>query len=113
MILNTLFDNIYVINLEKSVDRKNHIIKEFNRVGIEKYEFFNAVKNDSEQVKELINSNIKGRFLFVVNLILLAFWKKSSYFNSPECFANHGTEFASGLCKKTLKLSVNDSSEFI
>ena len=62
MIFNTLFDNVYVINLEKSIDRKNHIIKEFNRVGIEKYEFFNAVNNDSIQVTELINSDTVKKF---------------------------------------------------
>jgi hypothetical protein len=35
MIFNTLFNNIYVINLESCVDRKTHIINEFHRVGIE------------------------------------------------------------------------------
>ncbi len=29
MIFNTLFNKIYVINLEKSTDRREHIIKEF------------------------------------------------------------------------------------
>jgi hypothetical protein len=50
MIFNTLFNNIYVINLESCPDRKEHIINEFNRVGIEKYEFFTAftgMKNKS------------------------------------------------------------------
>ena len=29
MILNNRFDKIFVINLKESIDRKNHILKEF------------------------------------------------------------------------------------
>lgn len=62
MIFNTLFNNIYVINLESCVDRKTHIINEFNRVGIEKYEFFNAIKYDSQEVQELMKSDKVKKF---------------------------------------------------
>ena len=53
MILNRTFDHIYVLNLEESVDRKEHIIKEFNRVGINEYEFFKASHYNSDEVKEM------------------------------------------------------------
>jgi GR25 family glycosyltransferase involved in LPS biosynthesis len=62
MIFNTLFNNIYVINLESCVDRKTHIINEFNRVGIEKYEFFNAIKSDSQEVIDLMKSDKVKKF---------------------------------------------------
>ena len=62
MIFNTLFNNIYVINLESCVDRKKHIINEFNRVGIEKYEFFNATNYDSQEVIELMKSDKVKKF---------------------------------------------------
>jgi len=62
MIFNKLFDHIYVINLKNSKDRREHIIKEFNRVGIEKYEFFEATSHDSDEVKNLINNGLVKRF---------------------------------------------------
>jgi len=62
MIFNTLFNNIYVINLESCTDRKTHIINEFNRVGIEKYEFFNAIKYDSQEVIDLMKSDKVKKF---------------------------------------------------
>ena len=62
MIFNILFNNIYVLNLEKSIDRKEHIEKEFKRVGIEKYEFFKATPHDSDETKNLMNSNFVKKF---------------------------------------------------
>ena len=62
MIFNTVFNNIYVLNLENSIDRKEHIEKEFKRVGIEKYEFFKATPHDSDEVKNLMNSNFVKKF---------------------------------------------------
>ena len=57
MIFNLIFDHIYVLNLKKSVDRKIHIQNEFKRVGIEKYEFFEATPFDSDEVKNLMLNN--------------------------------------------------------
>ena len=57
MILNDFFDEIYVINLKDSVDRKNHIINEFNKMNINNYEFFEAVHFDDDSVSNLLNSN--------------------------------------------------------
>jgi GR25 family glycosyltransferase involved in LPS biosynthesis len=57
-----IFNHIYVINLEESVNRKNHIIEEFKRVGIEKYEFFKATKHDSEEVNQLMKSGKVKKF---------------------------------------------------
>ena len=62
MIFNTVFNNIYVLNLANSIDRKEHIEKEFKRVGIEKYEFFKATPHDSDEVKNLMNSNFVKKF---------------------------------------------------
>jgi len=62
MIFNYIFDKIYVINLKKSEDRKEHIINEFKRVGIEKYEFFEATPHDSEETINLMNSNLVKKF---------------------------------------------------
>jgi GR25 family glycosyltransferase involved in LPS biosynthesis len=57
MIVNTFFDKIYVINLKESIDRKNHIINEFNNMDITNYEFFEAVHFNDNIVTELLNSN--------------------------------------------------------
>ena len=62
MIFNTIFDKIYVLNLKECIDRKNHIINEFARVGIENYEFFEAVRYDSEDVIRLMKSNFVKKF---------------------------------------------------
>ena len=43
-------DKIFVINLEHRVDRKNAIIKEFQRVGINNYEFFKAVQPNEQMI---------------------------------------------------------------
>lgn len=62
MIFNIIFDNIYVLNLKNSNDRKTHIENEFSRVGINKYEFFEATPHDSDEVKNLIKSNFVKKF---------------------------------------------------
>ena len=62
MIFNKLFNKIYVINLEKSTDRREHIIKEFKRVGITDYDFFKAVNHDSEEVVKIMNSSLVKKF---------------------------------------------------
>ena len=64
MIFNTLFNNIYVLNLKKSVDRKTHIENEFKRVGINenKYNFFEATPHDSDEVKTLMKSGFVKKF---------------------------------------------------
>jgi GR25 family glycosyltransferase involved in LPS biosynthesis len=59
---NTIFDHIYVLNLPESVDRKNHIIKEFQRVDIKEYEFFKATHYDSEEVRLLSESSFVKKF---------------------------------------------------
>ena len=62
MIFNNIFDHIYVLNLKESVERRNHIENEFKRVGIEKYEFFEAVHYDSDEAKDLIKSDKVKKF---------------------------------------------------
>lgn len=56
MILNSFFDKIYVINLKESNDRKNHILKEFNKNKIINYEFFEATHYNDKSVSDLLNS---------------------------------------------------------
>jgi len=60
--INSIFNHIYVLNLEKSADRREHINREFNRVGIEKYEFFKATPHDSIEVDQLIKNGLIKQF---------------------------------------------------
>ena len=53
---NNLIDNIYIINLKSSKDRKIHMINEFKKAGIDKYEFFEAIDKDSDEVSKLIKT---------------------------------------------------------
>jgi GR25 family glycosyltransferase involved in LPS biosynthesis len=62
MIFNQIFNNIYVLNLKSSTDRKMHIETEFKRVNIEKYQFFEATPHDSDDVKNLMNSTLVKKF---------------------------------------------------
>jgi GR25 family glycosyltransferase involved in LPS biosynthesis len=62
MIFDKIFDHIYVINLKNSIDRKEHIKKEFERVGIKKYDFFEATNHNSDEVKYLIDNNLVKTF---------------------------------------------------
>ena len=57
-----IISKIYVINLEHCKERKEHIIDEFKNNNIENYEFFTAVNKDSEQVKNMMNSNFIAHF---------------------------------------------------
>lgn len=43
-------DKIFVINLEHRTDRKDAIIKEFQRVGINNYEFFKAIQPNKQMI---------------------------------------------------------------
>jgi GR25 family glycosyltransferase involved in LPS biosynthesis len=62
MIFNTIFNHIYVLNLKESIDRKEHIQNEFKRVGITKYDFFEATPYYSDEVKDLMNSRLVKKF---------------------------------------------------
>jgi len=62
MIFNQIFDNIYVLNLKSSTDRKEHIINEFKRVDINKYQFFEATSFDSDEVKNIMKSGLVKKF---------------------------------------------------
>ena len=62
MIINDIFEKIYVINLKESIDRKNHMIQEFKRVGIINYEFFEATHYEDPSVKKFIERWQRGLF---------------------------------------------------
>ena len=57
-----LIENVYVINLERCKDRKQHIIKEFKKNGLTKYEFFKAVDKDDKQVKDMMKTDYVKKF---------------------------------------------------
>lgn len=57
-----LIENIYVINLERCKDRRQHVINEFKRAGITKYEFFNAVDKDDKQVTDMMSTDYVKKF---------------------------------------------------
>ena len=57
-----LIENVYVINLERCKDRKEHIIKEFKKNGLTKYEFFKAVDKDDKQVKDMMKTDYVKKF---------------------------------------------------
>ncbi len=52
-----VFDKILVLSLRDSEDRREHIRNEFKKVGIERYEFFDASHYASDEVKEFKNSD--------------------------------------------------------
>lgn len=61
-LINSIFNHIYVLNLEKSSDRRDHINREFNRVGIEKYEFFKATPHNSKDVDDIMKNGLVKKF---------------------------------------------------
>ena len=58
----SIFDKIYCINLESATERKEHIIKEFDRMGITDYEFVKAVPKNSPEVIEAMKSDFVKKF---------------------------------------------------
>jgi GR25 family glycosyltransferase involved in LPS biosynthesis len=60
--MNVLISKIYIINLKSSIDRKLHIINEFNRVQIKDYEIFEAIDKDSQEVTDILNSDFVVKF---------------------------------------------------
>lgn len=55
----SLFDQIYVINLLHCKERREHIIKEFARVGIKNYIFLPAVNAESAIVRSILQNRGK------------------------------------------------------
>ncbi len=62
MFWNKLFDKIYVLSLKECEDRRQHIRKEFAKVGIEDYEFFDASHFASNEVVEFKKSDKVYKF---------------------------------------------------
>ena len=56
-IWNQIFDKILVLSLKESEDRREHIRKEFQRVGIEDYEFFDATHFSSQELIDIKKTN--------------------------------------------------------
>jgi glycosyl transferase family 25 len=70
---------VFVINLERSVDRKKHITNELNRFGVE-FEIFNAVDG---------NVNLKYREKYYSEIIRLLCYANSLSNSQIGCFASH------------------------
>ena len=54
-----IIDKVYIINLQHRIDRRENITKELKRVGIENYEFFNAIQATEEDLKTWNKNYIK------------------------------------------------------
>jgi hypothetical protein len=46
--INYFFNHVYVLNLERSTDRKSQVLKEINKNNINNYEFYTAVDGSTE-----------------------------------------------------------------
>ena len=57
-----LINKIYIINLKSCTDRKEHIIQELHSVNINDYEIFEAIDKDSDQVKNIMNTDYIRKF---------------------------------------------------
>ncbi len=56
------FDHIYTINLRQSADRRQHVIQEFKRMGVDNFEIFTATDKDSAEVKNLMRSKVVKKY---------------------------------------------------
>lgn len=63
--INTLFDKIFYINLEKDVDKNQHMIRQFEYFGITNFERFEGIVCDMVPEKDLWRSFIKKSEIYV------------------------------------------------
>jgi GR25 family glycosyltransferase involved in LPS biosynthesis len=54
---NQIFPHIFVVSLQESPDRRAHIQKEFKRVGIEHFQFFDATHFSSPDIQSIKKTN--------------------------------------------------------
>ncbi len=71
---------IYVISLKKRKDRREHIIKEFNKFNIKNWKFFDAYERTNEEMKKYPGKK-KGKIGVTTSHILV--WKKCIELNEP------------------------------
>lgn len=83
----SFFDQIYVINLENCIERKEHIKKEFEKHSIENYQFFKASSKRSKDVSKLEKDSCIAIKEPVTNLE-----KNVSLKRYPPCFRCHKDE---------------------
>jgi GR25 family glycosyltransferase involved in LPS biosynthesis len=60
------FGPVYVINMEKSLDRKNYIDEHFKKYGISDYTFIKAVDGSVEDLSNLTLCQLQKERLHVV-----------------------------------------------
>lgn len=57
-----IFDAIYCINLQRCQDRRQHMIREFARIGVKNYQFLEAIDKTDPRVKKLMKSGKVFRY---------------------------------------------------
>jgi len=64
MDINNYFDHIFVLNLEKRLDRKERMIYRLNKAGITNYEFITAIDGSIEPYLSICNYKLKYNGFF-------------------------------------------------
>jgi len=62
MNLDTILNNVFLINLEKDINRYNNSILELSKLNISNLSVVKAIKYDDERVKTLYRNNLVKRF---------------------------------------------------
>ncbi|CUH65530.1 Glycosyltransferase family 25 (LPS biosynthesis protein) [Thalassovita gelatinovora] len=60
--IDQLFDKVYVISLPESVERRDHIRRHFDEIGLTRYQFVDALSSRSAEVKDAFEQNIVARY---------------------------------------------------
>jgi GR25 family glycosyltransferase involved in LPS biosynthesis len=79
------FGPVYVINMKRSLDRKNYIQNHFKKYGVLDYTFIDAVDGSKEDVKNLLNNPINESVISkneisctISHLKAIEYWLKNS-----------------------------------
>ena len=60
--MDAYFDQIYCINLTRCQDRKQHMIKQFAKVGLTKYKFIEAIDHNNPEVNKMFQMGKVKKF---------------------------------------------------
>jgi len=60
--MDNIFDAVYCINLKRCLDRREHMIKEFDKIGIKNYQFVEAVDKTEPLVRKTMASSFVHKF---------------------------------------------------
>ena len=56
--ISALFSAVYVVSLKESTDRRQYIKEYFSKIGLDKYQFFDAMHWQSQEVKDAYNEGL-------------------------------------------------------